>query len=184
MTEHHHTAEAAKTSEPATMQASDANGVAVSFETNEFEDGSWQGFKYTVPRHNITGRKITIEVDEGVKAAVERYGEAILLSMFDAQVLARIRTKVKNGLPKNLKPAEEAAKQQELLQKHPDAVLFSEEEAIAWRPDIRELSPNQLFKKAKEAFNEAGKESDPIKKMEFMAKGQQYLVEMGKALQS
>lgn len=156
----------------------------LSFEINEFVDGEYKGFKYTTPVHNVTGRKVTMEVDEGIKTAIDRYGEGVVLNLFDSSVLGRIRTKVKNGLPKSLKPAELAAKHQELLQKYPGGVLFTEQEATTWKPDVRELSPNQLFKKAREAFSDAAKETDMAKKMELMAKGQQYLVEMGKVLAS
>lgn len=179
----HPTADVA-TSAPATEGSAATNGSPISFEVNEFEEGEYKGFKYTTPVHNITGRTTSLTVDEGTKTAIERYGEATLLALFDAQVLGRIRTKVKNGLRKGLKPAELAAEHQSMMQKHPDGILFSEQEALAWKPDVRELSPNQLFKKAKEYFNEAGKETDMAKKVELMQKGQQCLVEMGKVLAS
>lgn len=154
----------------------------VTFELNEFEEGDFKGFKYTTPVHNITGRSTTLTVDEATKAAIETYGESTVLALLDGQILGRIRTKVKNGLPKGLKPHELSVEQQKLLTLHPDGVLFDATAASAWRPDVRELSPNQLFKKAKEAFNDANKETDLTKKMALMQKGQQYLLEMSKAL--
>lgn len=144
-----------------TNVATATNNEPIKFETNEFEEGDFKGFKFISPEYG------------NVSKAVETYGEAVVLSLLNAQITARIRTKVKNGLPKNLKPQELAAKQQELLQKYPGGVLFSTEDAEKWRPDVRELSPNQLFKKAKEAFA-AGD----------LAEGQRLLLEMGKALQS
>jgi hypothetical protein len=153
------------------------------FEVCEFEDGDYKGFKYNVPSHNITGRKSPLDVDEGMRTAIERYGEATVLSMFDAQVLSRIRTKVKNGLEKNLKPAELVAEHTKLLTKHPDGILFSEQDALNWKPEIRDLSPNQLFKKAKEAFNNASTEPDPIKRASLLAEGQKLLLQMGAAMQ-
>jgi len=189
MTEHAHS-QVISPENPTTEQKSpEANGQAtnveaLTFETNEFVDGDYKGFKYTVPVHNITGRKTTLTVDEGVAKAIERYGEATVLLLMDSQILGRIRTKVKNGLPKNQKPAELAAEHAKLLQKHPDGMLFSAEEATNWKPEMRELSPNQLYKKAKEAFQQAGTETDPNKRAELLVLGQKYLMDMGTALQS
>lgn len=158
------------------------NGEAITLELQEFQEGDFKGFKYAVPSHNVVGRKVTMEVDEGVAKALERYGDTTLLRLFDDQVMSRLRTKVKNALPKGLNATELAAKRTEILAKHPDGILLTSEEALAWRPDRGELSPNQLFKRAKDAFTQAAQETDPAKKMELLAKGQQYLVDMGKAM--
>jgi len=144
----------------------------VEYEVSEFEEGDFKGFKFTHPTFNT------------LAAVAEVYGEEKALSLINVQVQARIRTKVKNGLPKDIKPIDLPRTQQELLTKNPGGILFTQEAAASWRPEVRELSPNQLFKRAKEAFAEASTEADPEKKMALMAKGQQFLVEMGKVMVS
>lgn len=156
----------------ASEQAATPQSVApINFEVNEFEDGDWKGFKFVSPEFT------------SIDAAIQQYGADKVLSLFNAQVNSRIRTKVKNALPKNLKGSELAQKQAELLSKN-SGVLFTEAEANTWRPEVRELSPNQLFKQAKEAFAEMQKELDPAKKMELMQKGQALMLEAAKALAS
>lgn len=143
----------------------------VEFELNEFQDGDWKGFKFVAPAYN------------SLDAAIETYGADKVLSLLNTQIDSRIRTKVKNGLKiyGNLKGSELVAKQTELASKN-SGILFTQDEAAAWRPEVRELSPNQLFKKAKEAFVSAQKETDPLKKMAFMREGQNLLIEAGKLL--
>ncbi len=161
-------------SDTATAQPPSTNGKPpVEYEVNEFEAGPIKGYKYTYPSFN------------DITAAVETYGAEKVLSLLNTQIIGRIRTKVVNAHPtKDLKPAEIAKFQQDLLAKHPGGLLFTQDEATAWRPEVRELSPNQLFKRAKEMFAEASSETDPAKKMELMTKGQQFLVEMGKVMVS
>jgi hypothetical protein len=144
--------------------------VPVEFEVNEFKEGDFKGFKFTVPVFNT------------LDAVVGTYGQDKVLSLLNTQIDARIRTKVKNGLPKELTGTALAAKQAELMQKHVGGLLFTQDDAASWRPEVRELSPNQLFKKAKESFAEANKTQDPALKAELMVKGQNFLIEAGKAM--
>jgi len=155
---------------PTNEVAPATNGAPIEFEVNEFKEGDFKGFKFTVPVFNT------------LDAAITTYGAEKVLSLLNTQVDARIRTKVKNGLPKELTGSALAAKTAELLQKHPGGVLFTQTDAEAWRPEVRELSPNQLFKKAKEAFAEANKEQNPEARAALLQKGQQFLIEAGKAL--
>lgn len=140
-----------------------AGKAPVTFEVEEFRDGPFKGFKFTHPEYNSLG------------ATVDAFGEATILALINSGVLARIRTKVKNSLPKDLKPAEIASKQAELLTKYPTGVLFSEEDAGKWRPEVRELTPNQLFKRAKEQF--------ALGTPDGLAEGQRLLLEMAKSMQ-
>ena len=156
----------------------------MTFDVVEFEDGDYKGFKYNVPSYNVSGSVVSATIDAGTAKAIETYGEGAVLALLNSSILGRIRTKVKNALPKGLTGQALAAEQQKQLTLHPDGVLYSAEDATKWRPDMRELSPNQLFKKAKECFNNAAKESDITKKMALMQQGQALLVEMGKALAS
>lgn len=143
---------------------------AISYEVNEFEEGDFKGFKFTVPEFNT------------MEAAVETYGADKVLSLLNTQINARIRTKVKNGLPKNLKPVDLAAKHAELLAKHTGGILFSEKEASEWRPEVRELSPNQLFKKAKDAYKKANETTDPAERAKLLAEGNALIIQAGQAL--
>jgi hypothetical protein len=129
----------------ATEEVNTPPTTPVVFETSEFVDGDWKGFKFVSPTFNGV---------DGINAAVEMYGADVVASLISNQTQARIRTKVKNGLPKGLKPDEMRKERDSRIQAHPDGVLFSQSQAAEWRPDVRELSPNQLFKKAKEAFAE------------------------------
>jgi len=55
-------------------------------------------------------------------------------------------------------------------------VLFSQADAERWKPEARELSPNQLFKKAKEAFAKATPEG--------IAEGTRLLQQMAASMQA
>ena len=105
-----------------------------------YKDGDWKGFKFSVKQFDST-----VE-------AVEGLGEDNVLALVNQQVASRIRSKVKNGLPKGLSGDDLANSQQRLLDKHPDGVLFSADDANAWRPDQRAETAPALFKQAKDAF--------------------------------
>lgn len=113
----------------------------LSFEVKEFSEGVFKGFKYTVPVFN--------ELDAAVKA----FGEDTILSLFNTQAAARIRTKVTNDLPdtKKLKESEVASVVASRLAAT-QGMLYTEVQAKDWKPEVRELTPKQLFKKAQELF--------------------------------
>lgn len=107
-----------------------------------FTTGDWNGFKFFSPQFG------------SIDKAVEHFGANNILAMLNAQVSSRIRTKVKNGLPKNLKGQEMADYKNAKLKKSPDGVLFTQEQALAWRPDTREETSNSIFKDIKKAMSE------------------------------
>lgn len=139
----------AEVKSPTPTVAVNSSKPPLTFEVEEFEEGDFKGFKFNSPQYNG---------NEGLTEAISTYGLNTVLSVFNAAITARIRTKVKNSLPKNIKPNELLAKQKELVTKYPDSVLFSEDDAKKWRPELRELTPNQLFKKSKAAFEEIAKD--------------------------
>lgn len=125
--------------------ADDSNTVvdpnAIEFEVEQFTEGPLKEFKFNVPRFN------------SVKRATDIYGETVVLNMLHSVITARVRTKVKNDIGE-IAPAQLAAKRQELLTKTGNTgVLYTEDQAITWRPEIRELTPKQLMKQAQEAFS-------------------------------
>ena len=125
----------------------------------EYKDGDWKGFKFTVKQFDSTAE------------AVDSIGEDNILSLVNQQFASRIRAKVKNSLPKGLSGEDLTASQQRLADKHPDGVLFSQEDVDKWRPDQREVTPTALFKMAKEAF----KAGDNVKGAELLTKMQELL---------
>jgi hypothetical protein len=125
----------------------------------EYKDGDWKGFKFTVKQFDSTAE------------AVDSIGEDNILSLVNQQFASRIRAKVKNSLPKGLSGEDLTASQQRLTDKHVDGLLFSQEDVDKWRPDQRELTPTALFKMAKEAF----KANDNVKGAELLTKMQELL---------
>ena len=111
------------------------------FEVLSFEEGDAKGFKFNVPNYD----KVTDYV------AV--YGEDVVASIVAAAIAARIRTKVKNDLGlKDVKPHEVQAHIAKKLAST-GGILFSETDAKNWRPDVREVSSKQMFKRAVEMLN-------------------------------
>ena len=125
----------------------------------EYKDGDWKGFKFTVKQVDSTAE------------AVDSIGEDNILSLVNQQFASRIRAKVKNSLPKGLSGEDLTASQQRLTDKHVDGLLFSVEDVDKWRPDQREVTPTALFKMAKEAF----KAGDNVKGAELLTKMQELL---------
>lgn len=117
-----------------------AEKPTVELEKCVFTEGEWAGFKFYSPKFN------------DFNAMREHFGEQNILNMINTQVSARLRTKVKNGLPKNLKGAELDAFRKARLTNNPEGILLSESEALNWRPDIREESTNTIFKDIKECI--------------------------------
>lgn len=134
----------------------------VVYEVSEFSEGDAKGFKYTHPEY------ATAADAEAV------YGKDVVANLVNVAIQGRIRTKVKNdlGLSK-MKPIEV----QPFLQKKLTAtggILFTETDAKEWRPDVRELSPKQLFKQA----NALLKEGKVTEAMAAFAKMQRLMFEM------
>ena len=99
----------------------------------KYVDGDFKGLKFFVP------------VFEKLSEAVESYTEATVLALLNQQVQSRLRTKVKNSLPKNLPTSQLERYKEELYHKHPDGCVFSVEECKGWHPTVRGLSARKLF---------------------------------------
>ena len=122
---------------------------AIAFKQEKFVEGDWQGFSFHTP------------VFGTLDAAKEHFGDAHILALVNTQVSSRLRNKVKNGLPKNLKGRELEDYKQNKLRQHPDGVLLSQEHALAWKPDAREESSTSIFKDIKDLLK-SGKPQDAI----------------------
>ncbi len=99
----------------------------------KYVDGDFKGLKFFVP------------VFEKLSEAVESYTEATVLALLNQQVQSRLRTKVKNSLPKNLPTSQLERYKDELCRKHPDGCVFSVEDCKSWHPTVRGLSARKLF---------------------------------------
>ena len=99
----------------------------------KYVDGDFKGLKFFVP------------VFEKLSEAVESYTEATVLALLNQQIQSRLRTKVKNSLPKNLPTSQLERYKDELYRKHPDGCVFSAEDCKSWHPTIRGLSARKLF---------------------------------------
>lgn len=160
---------------PATAANSEAK-PDLAFEVCEITEGPLKNFKFNVPVWN------------DFDAMTTKYGKERMLGLGNSVAAARIRTKVKNdNIPEFADDAKKIAfdsknvahineMQKKLLLAHPDAILFSVAQATDWSPDLREMSPNQLFKQAKELFETRLPEN--IKKgLELIAKMQKIVQE-------
>tara|TARA_R100000963_G_scaffold34262_1_gene27601 strand:- start:169 stop:570 length:402 start_codon:yes stop_codon:yes gene_type:complete len=99
----------------------------------KYVDGDFKGLKFFVP------------VFEKLSEAVESYTEATVLALLNQQVQSRLRTKVKNSLPKNLPTSQLERYKEELYRKHPEGCVFSVEDCKSWHPTVRGLSARKLF---------------------------------------
>lgn len=99
----------------------------------KYVDGDFKGLKFFVP------------VFEKLSEAVESYTEATVLALLNQQIQSRLRTKVKNSLPKNLPTSQLERYKDELYREHPDGCVFSAEDCKGWHPTIRGLSARKLF---------------------------------------
>ena len=103
------------------------------YKQEKYVDGDFKGLKFFVP------------VFEKLSEAVESYTEATVLALLNQQIQSRLRTKVKNSLPKNLPTSQLERYKDELYRKHPDGCVFSAEDCESWHPTIRGLSARKLF---------------------------------------
>jgi len=99
----------------------------------KYIDGDFKGLKFFVP------------VFEKLSEAVESYTEATVLALLNQQIQSRLRTKVKNSLPKNLPTSQLERYKDELYRKHPEGCVFSVEDCKSWHPTVRGLSARKLF---------------------------------------
>ena len=99
----------------------------------KYVDGDFKGLKFFVP------------VFEKLSEAVESYTEATVLALLNQQIQSRLRTKVKNSLPKNLPTSQLERYKEELYRKHPEGCVFSIEDCKSWHPTVRGLSARKLF---------------------------------------
>ena len=117
----------------------------------KFIDGDFKGIKFYVP------------VFERLQEAVDAYTEPTVLALLNQQVQSRLRTKVKNSLPKNLPTSQLERYKDELYRKSPDSCIFSKEDCYNWHPTIKELSARKLFILSQEAM--AKGETDKAKEL-------------------
>tara|TARA_Y100000034_G_scaffold14164_1_gene14839 strand:+ start:1886 stop:2287 length:402 start_codon:yes stop_codon:yes gene_type:complete len=110
------------------------------YKLEKFIDGDFKGIKFYVP------------VFEKLSEAVEAYTEPTILALLNQQVQSRLRTKVKNSLPKNLLTSQLERYKDELYRKHPDGCIFSQDDCNNWHPTTRELSAKKLFIMSQEAI--------------------------------
>ena len=103
------------------------------YKQEKYVDGDFKGLKFFVP------------VFEKLSEAVESYTEATVLALLNQQVQSRLRTKVKNSLPKNLPTSQLERYKDELYRKHPEGCVFSVEDCKSWHPTVRGLSARKLF---------------------------------------
>jgi len=99
----------------------------------KYVDGDFKGLKFYVP------------VFEKLSEAVDAYTEATVLALLNQQIQSRLRTKVKNSLPKNLPSSQLERYKDELYRKHADGCVFSIEDCKTWHPTVRGLSARKLF---------------------------------------
>jgi hypothetical protein len=110
------------------------------YKQEKFIDGDFKGVKFYVP------------VFEKLQDAVEAYTEPTILALLNQQVQSRLRTKVKNSLPKNLPTSQLERYKDELYRKSPDGCVFTQEDCNQWHPTTRELSAKKLFLMSQEAM--------------------------------
>lgn len=116
----------------------------VSYKEEVFQEGDWSGFRFYTP--------VFASTKGGADAAIAHYGLENIVGMLNAQISSRLRSKVKNGLPKNLKGVELDKYKAEKLRSNVGGVLLSKEQALAWKPDAREESSTSVFKEIKDAI--------------------------------
>lgn len=116
--------------------------------------GDAEGFSYTTKQYST------------ITAAIEDLGEELALDVLNAEVSARIGMKARttNGF---LKLGEAAASERaslkaallaQLVTKYPSKVIFSEADAQAWKPGLRELTIGGIQKKINEALKSSNNE--------------------------
>lgn len=103
------------------------------YKQEKFVEGDFKGLKFFVP------------VFEKLSEAIETYTEPTVLALLNQQIQSRLRTKVKNSLPKNLPTSQLERYKDELYRKHPEGCVFSVEDCQSWHPTTRELSARKLF---------------------------------------
>ena len=121
------------------------------YKQEKFVEGDFKGIKFYVP------------VFEKLSEAVEAYTEPTILALLNQQVQSRLRTKVKNSLPKNLPTSQLERYKDELFRKHPDGGIFTQSGCDNWHPTTKELSAKKLFVLSQEAM--AKGETDKAKEL-------------------
>jgi len=112
----------------------------VEFLKETYGKGDLNGYTFIIPEYNNLD-KLTLD-----------YGVQAILDLANTSIAAKLRTKVK--LDHELKKGETLdAFRARLKAKSPDGVLFTQEQATAWRPGTREKSANMLMKEAQELFS-------------------------------
>lgn len=138
------------------------NDEPISYIEGEFREGDFAGFKFNAIQFG------------SLEAAVGHYSPELVLAMVNTAIAGRIRSKVKNDLPKNLKGEDLKQYQAKLLSQHSNGVLFSQEQAFNYKPDQREIeSPTRLFKEANKALQEAKNREEAARAIAMLTKAAQ-----------
>jgi hypothetical protein len=106
------------------------------------------------------GFSFTTKIYGSANAVVADIGEDALLSLVNSEVQARLGMKARSVAGFSALIAVEAPNRlqvknnliQTLTTKFPSKVIFSEADALAWKPDVRELSLAGIQKKIYEAY--------------------------------
>lgn len=139
---------------------------SVAFEISEFSEGDAKGFRYTHPVYANTS------------VAAEILGEEVVMNLLNTAIQGRIRTKVKNDLGLSKIKAVEVRPYLDKKLATTGGLLFAESDAKDWRPDVRELTPKQLFKRA----NELAKKGDIVGATALFQKMQKAMLEQADAV--
>lgn len=107
------------------------------------------------------GFKFTTLVFDKVDEAIERLGIGAVLDILNSDTANTLglaaRKRAGFHTIAAAQPSEKAKVKAELSAKlaasYPDGVIFNEEDAVSWKPPIRELSLMSLGKKLNEAYN-------------------------------
>lgn len=111
--------------------------------TFEGEDSPAKGFKFVYPEFANT------------QEIIDFYGEEDTVKVFNAAIQGRIRTKAKNDLGFNgLNQQKTNERRADLAARHTDFIIFTEQDATNWRPDVREETSNMISREIKKVGND------------------------------
>jgi hypothetical protein len=115
------------------------------------EDNNWSVEVRTFEKGPEAGLKFAIPQAKTVEAAYNRYGADLLLTLVNQGLSTRVGAKVRNTkIPKNLTLEAQVQALATLVASNPDGLIFSTEEAEAYRPGDRGPGFNTVLNDALE----------------------------------
>jgi len=93
---------------------------------------------------------------KSLAAAIEKYTEATMLALINSAIAFSMRNKAKGRLPK-FDDALEQKKAWSKLIAEDKILLLTEEDAEAFKPGERDITPEKLFRQAREAMKQGDK---------------------------